>query len=334
MVDIDNLGLTNNMSTSIEESPIIFYFLLLKDFSYLSFASLIEPLRMANDVANKKIYAWEIITIDNLPVTASNGISHQPTADMNEFYMGSYLWLVTGNFVHQHYTRKIKSYLRAAQRSNIQIGGASTATFLLAFAGIIRHRRCTVHWESSGIFSEEFPNTNITNNIFEIDNGILTCSGGITCLDLMLELITQQQDIMLSNKIADYFLYPTNRDKKEKQKVSLIEQYKVHNPAVIKALTLMLSHLQEPKSIYQLALNASISIRHLERLFQKYFALNVHTVYMHMRLERANMLLRETSYNIFIVSEKCGFSSASYFSKCYKNYYQLTPKETRKYLHE
>lgn len=321
---------TESESVSDGKAPITFYFLLLKDFSFLSFASLVDPLRMANDLACKKLYSWELVTIDNLPVTASNGISQRPTAQLEEPYAHDYLWLISGNYVHQHYTKEIKYFLRKAQRSNTQIGAASTAAFLLAFAGIINHRQCTVHWESKNLFSEEFPNLNLTNNLYEVDDGILTCSGGLTCLDLMLKLIQQQQGVKLSEMVAEYFLYPADRPSSEQHQLSLIEQYKVHNPAVIKTLTFMLTHLQEPKKIWQLAKNVNIGIRHLERLFQKNFHLDIHTVYMHLRLEKANLLLRETNDSVSVVGEKCGFISPSYFAKCYKEYYKFTPKETRK----
>jgi len=321
---------TESESVIDGKAPITFYFLLLKDFSFLSFASLVDPLRMANDLACKKLYSWELVTIDNLPVTASNGISQRPTAQLEEPYAHDYLWLISGNYVHQHYTKEIKYFLRKAQRSNTQIGAASTAAFLLAFAGIINHRQCTVHWESKNLFSEEFPNLNLTNNLYEVDDGILTCSGGLTCLDLMLKLIQQQQGVKLSEMVAEYFLYPADRPSSEQHQLSLIEQYKVHNPAVIKTLTFMLTHLQEPKKIWQLAKNVNIGIRHLERLFQKNFHLDIHTVYMHLRLEKANLLLRETNDSVSLVGEKCGFISPSYFAKCYKEYYKFTPKETRK----
>lgn len=317
-------------SVNDEGKPITFYFLLLKDFSFLSFASLVDPLRMANDLACKKLYSWELVTIDNLPVTASNGISQQPTAQLEESYTRDYLWLVSGNYVHQHYTKEIKYFLRKAHRSNTQIGAASTAAFVLAFAGIINYRQCTVHWESKNLFSEEFPDLNLTNNLYEVDDGILTCSGGLTCLDLMLKLIQQQQGLKLAEMVAEYFLYPADRPYTEQHQLSLIEQHKVHNPVVIKTLSFMLAHLQEPKKIWQLAKNANIGIRHLERLFQKNFHLDIHTVYMHLRLERANLLLRETNDSVSLVGEKCGFISPSYFAKCYKDYYKFTPKATRK----
>lgn len=47
------------------------------------------------------------------------------------------------------------------------------------------------------------------------------------------------------------------------------------------------------------------------------------------RLEHAKMLLKTTSYSINEVSDLCGFSYPSYFTKCFKELYGKSPKEYR-----
>lgn len=46
-----------------------------------------------------------------------------------------------------------------------------------------------------------------------------------------------------------------------------------------------------------------------------------------MRLAKADKLLSETSLNVSEVAYKVGFSSASYFTKCYKDYFNKSPRE-------
>lgn len=45
------------------------------------------------------------------------------------------------------------------------------------------------------------------------------------------------------------------------------------------------------------------------------------------RLRRAEQLLRTTSQNVSEVAYQCGFSSPSYFSKCYKQLFGRLPGE-------
>src|SRR3954451_8113619 len=49
-------------------------FLLLPDFALMSYASAIEPLRAANALAGRALYAWQHISMDGAPVRASNGV--------------------------------------------------------------------------------------------------------------------------------------------------------------------------------------------------------------------------------------------------------------------
>lgn len=49
-------------------------FLLLDNFTLISLASAIEPLRMANQLSGKELYRWHTLTHDGLPVCASDGL--------------------------------------------------------------------------------------------------------------------------------------------------------------------------------------------------------------------------------------------------------------------
>ena len=52
----------------------------------------------------------------------------------------------------------------------------------------------------------------------------------------------------------------------------------------------------------------------------------------YVRLEYAEKLLVENQMTLTQISESCGFSSLSYFNKCFKIWYQMTPAQYRKQL--
>ena len=54
----------------------IFGFLLVPKFSMMAFVSALEPLRVANRLAQRQLYRWEILSRDGLPVAASNAGHH------------------------------------------------------------------------------------------------------------------------------------------------------------------------------------------------------------------------------------------------------------------
>ena len=59
-------------------------FLLLPKFSLMAFSSASEPLRTANVLAGKRLYDWQLISMDGKPVTASNGMQCVPDAALGE----------------------------------------------------------------------------------------------------------------------------------------------------------------------------------------------------------------------------------------------------------
>jgi len=62
----------------------VFYFLLLPKLTMLAFSSALEPLRIVNQLTQKEIYNWHILTPNNLPVTCSNGVVISPDTDVRK----------------------------------------------------------------------------------------------------------------------------------------------------------------------------------------------------------------------------------------------------------
>src|SRR5699024_11247734 len=60
---------------ALATTPARISFLLLPDFSMMAFVSAVEPLRVANRMAGRQLFAWQILSVDGAPVTASNGMT-------------------------------------------------------------------------------------------------------------------------------------------------------------------------------------------------------------------------------------------------------------------
>ncbi|MCP1327776.1 GlxA family transcriptional regulator, partial [Halomonas sp. 707D4] len=66
---------TTGATTSRPSAPQTLGFLLLDNFTLISLASAIEPLRMANQLAGRELYRWYTLTQDGSPVRASDGLN-------------------------------------------------------------------------------------------------------------------------------------------------------------------------------------------------------------------------------------------------------------------
>jgi transcriptional regulator GlxA family with amidase domain len=74
-----------------------------------------------------------------------------------------------------------------------------------------------------------------------------------------------------------------------------------------------------------LARRAGVSLRQLERLFKLHLGSTVGASYMSIRLEHADMLLRNTNEPILAVAISCGFTSSSHFSRRFKEKFGRAP---------
>ena len=100
-------------------------------------------------------------------------------------------------------------------------------------------------------------------------------------------------------------------------------------PKLVEAVELMESNIEEPMTLDELATHVGISRRQLERLFQKHLQCVPTRYYLEIRLRRARSLLLRSSRSIVDIAFACGFVSAPHFSKCYRDFFGIPPREER-----
>lgn len=90
------------------------------------------------------------------------------------------------------------------------------------------------------------------------------------------------------------------------------------------------SHYTEKVTLEDIAFSASISTRECSRCFQRCIKIPPVNYLSEYRIRMAAQMLLSTNESILTISENCGFSSGSYFSKVFQEYMGCTPKEYRK----
>jgi len=85
-------------------------------------------------------------------------------------------------------------------------------------------------------------------------------------------------------------------------------------------------------SLDELSKKTGLSQAKLQEGFKFLFARTVTEYIRHVRLEKARDLMNNTNLNISQIVYSIGFTSRSYFSKIFKNKYNITPNEYKKQL--
>ncbi len=315
--------------TAPRELPQRIAFVLLPRYSMIAFTSAIEPLRAANRLSGKSLYEWHIFTVAGDGVPASNGLIIEPEGDLEAASAFGSVVICTGVDVQKVADKQIISWLRKVDRKGADIGAICTGSHVLAKAGLLDGHRCTIHWENLPAFAEDFPEIEVTSELFEIDRTRFTCAGGTAAIDMMLNVIAMQHGHELAAEVADQFMHERIRDRHDHQRMGLPARLGVRHPKLLSVIQLMEENLEEPLSRSQLARKAGLSTRQLERLFRKYLSRSPARYYLELRLNKARLLLLQTNMSVIDVALACGFVSASHFSKCYRDFFGHTPRKER-----
>ena len=306
-----------------------FGFLLIPGFSMLSLAAAVEPLRMANAQAEEELYQWDFLSWDNTSVNASNNMVTAPTIDVDQVKILDVLLVVAGINVATYGDDVFFAWLRQASRQVDLLGSTSTGALLLAKAKLLRHKTCTIHWEYVDSFREQFTDVWMSGELYEFDGNLFTCSGGSAGLDMMLQIIADQHGYELALQVAEQYMHPHIRPPHQDQRMRLQSRLNINNPRLIKALDIMRQNLEAPLTCQELADASNMSARQMERLFKQYLHQSPGQYYLHLRLEKTQQLLRQSSLSVLQVATACGFSSTSYLARCYQKKYACSPRQER-----
>lgn len=305
-------------------------FFLVPRFSMIAFASAIEPLRLANRALGQDAYRWRLLSTDGEPAVASNGIAVAADGRYADAATASAAIVCAGLDVQTFEHRDLIARLRALSTRGVPLGALCTGAYVLARGGLLDGHRCTIHWENHEAFREDFPDLDVTLELFEIDRARFTCAGGTAAIDMMLSMIARQMGQEVAATVTDQLIHHRMRDAHERQRMELRARLGVAHPKLISVVAAMERCIEQPLSCADLAEGVGLSTRQLERLFRKYIGEVPTRYYLGLRLDRARHLLLQTSMPILSVGLACGFVSASHFSKCYSEHFSRTPSHERR----
>jgi len=313
-------------------SPDEFGFLLLPEFAMMAFFSAVEPLRIANRLAGRTLYRWRIYSEGGTPVVASNGMSLLADGAVGG-EPAPHTMLVCASFNVEHYiTPRMLHWLRRLDARGTILGGIDTGCFVLAEAGLLDGYRVTLHWESIPVFRERFPRIATTSELFEIDRDRITSSGGTATMDLMLQIIAGRHGPELALGVSEQLIHERIRSPTDHQRIALAARLGIHNRALLAAIEFMGRHLERPARTADIARQAGVSMRQLERLFAAHLGRTARRYYLDLRLDHARDLLRQTDMAVLEVALACGFGSSASLSRSYRRRFGVPPSRDRQWL--
>lgn len=322
------------MATNAKEfHPTRFGFFLLDNFTLISMASAIEPLRLANRCIRRQHFEWRMVSETGAPVLASGGLSIGVDCSIeasDTIDTLNPIIVCGGARIEEHTPDSVLKWLKSLAQAGVSLGATCTGSHALAAAGLLDGYRCSVHWENIASLADRHPEAQVTKSVYTIDRDRFTCSGGTAPIDMMLYFIRKQLGPDVSADVTEQLIYAQVRRSGDQQRVPLRHVVGGQSEKLVVAVDLMEANIKEPIDQGELATYVGLSRRQLQRLFDRYLHCTPSRYYLQIRLTRARELLRQTGMSLVEISSLTGFVSTSHFSKTYKEFYGYPPSSERR----
>ena len=308
-------------------------FLIFPGFPMACLTSMIEPLRVANEIVDRDVFGWTLISENGLRIAASAQVGFDPDTALADVTAIEQIYILSDPSSQFAYSERSKGKLRKLARHGTIIGAISGGVFPLARAGLLEAHEVSVHWCYEAAFAEEFPNIATSTDVITLHKRCLTASGAAAAFDLSLHLIEQALGSTVATEVACWFQHPLQRGQGVSQRKPTFAAESTNDmlpPIVRDAVAMFSDHLEDPLNIADVAGNVGVSVRQLERAFQKTTGTTPLAYYRSIRMHKARQLLLYGSHTLAEVAAAVGYSSTFTLVKNYKDVFEVHPKEDRK----
>ena len=308
-------------------------FILLRNFTLLPFAALVDALRLAADEGDfsRQINCnWTVIGADTGPIPASCGIEVAPWEPLGDPTRFDYI-VVVGGLLHRGApaSQATLDYFVAAADAGVTLVGVCTGAIALARAGLLQGRRCCVSWFHYNDLVGEFPEViPVADQLFVVDGKFITCAGGVGAVDLAGWMIERHLGPGWAQKSLHIMVADRARPPNAPQPQPPVAN-NVRNPRVRRAVLLIEQNLATPLNAEGVADHVNISKRQLERLFHDELGMGVQAFSRYLRLHYGLWRLLSTERRVTDIALECGFSDVSHFNRLFRRNYGVTPSTVR-----
>lgn len=201
--------------------------------------------------------------------------------------------------------------VKAAHDKGARIVSLCTGAFVLAEAGLLDGLRATTHWGHTDELARRYPRVEVDPDVLYVDNGqVLTSAGKAAAIDLSLHVIRNDYGAATANTAARRLVVPPHRDGGQAQFVLAPVPSGEGHP-LTELFDWVSARFDQMITVEDMARQASMSSRHLGRLFRAVTGTTplqwLHT----QRIRRAQELLEMTDDSVDQIAEASGMGTAT-----------------------
>jgi len=325
-----NMAYRPQGAASPGQAPVRVAFVLMDNFSMMSFTGAVDALVTANLMSDMPLYEVLTVGASGGQVTSDLGIVISADVELAQLPDNLDVLIVAGGFrVKLQGTPLLRRKLRANATSGALLGGLWNGVFFVADANLLDGFECAVHPESRATMAEMFPLVKVSSRAYVVDRERVSCAGANSSLRMMLQLIRRTGGEALVGAIEEILRCDESGDDASDLPPIFVETDPTLPQSLKLALELMWQNVEEPLTIDELAACVKVSKRQLERRFCRFLGATPTRYYLELRLTRARQLIQQTNRSVTEIAVATGFVSSPHFQRRFRDFFGVPPGSYR-----
>lgn len=274
-------------------------------------------------------YDFTICSVDGKPVQTRSGFTITPHTDLSPLETAE-LIAVPAHPIDTDLPQEAIDALIRAEARGAWILSVCSGAFALGQAGLLDGRRCTTHWKYADQLAERFPTAQVVPDALYIQDGrVITSAGTAAGIDASLHLVRQVHGAGVANKLARRMVVPPHRAGGQAQFIEAPIPAQANCETLQPLLEWLLTHLDEPLTVDDLAHRSHMAPRTFARKFRAETGASPHDWLTHQRVLFARRLLEETDLPVEQVAVRAGFGDAATMRHHFSKRAGTTPQHYR-----
>lgn len=260
-----------------------------------------------------------------LPVHAPHGVASAPAGGIDT------LVIAGGRGVDRAcLDPALTRWVAAAGAGARRVTSVCSGVFLLATAGLATGRRVTTHWGRADQLRHEHPELSVDADPIFIRDGRVWTSAGVTAgMDLALALVEDDLGHRTAHTVAREMVLFLRRPGSQSQFSVPLWSAQPSTGPIRTAVAAIHTDPGARHSISDLASEAGLSCRHLQRRFTAELGIPPAAYVERVRVEAAQRALTQGDDPVEAIARRCGFGTAETLRRAFHRHAGIAPSEYR-----
>jgi transcriptional regulator GlxA family with amidase domain len=239
--------------------------------------------------------------------------------------------LLCGDFAKALQTNEgYVDWLISQYHGGAEIVSLCVGSFFLASTGLLKNKKCAIHWAARNDFQVMFPEVHlIDDTIITDENGIYTCGGGYSYLNLLLYIIEKHHGREMSILASKMFEIDIER-KSQNPFMIFMGQKKHGDKEVLSSQELIENNPTETFTVDEICAKMAVGRRTFERRFKKCTGNSVAEYIQRVKVEYTKKQLESGRKTVNEIIYDVGYNNIDAFRKVFKKHTDLSPIDYRR----